>query len=177
METIPFKDCIKIGFLHKPHSVQGRISIIFFEEFEKSVEEARTFFINVDGGLVPFFIEDDDIVINSAKRATVKFKWVDSEEKAREFAGFEVWLKQADIKDIQKETSVNDLKGYVLYNSQNERIGEILNIENFSGNIVFTIDYAGREILVPFNENLLDKINTAVKTLYLRLPEGLLDQE
>jgi 16S rRNA processing protein RimM len=175
METIPKSDCQKIGFIRKTHGVHGELVLEYEPEFEESVVEADRFFIEIDGLLVPFFVAEDRLRFRSAKTALVTFDWVNTEKYARRLVGSPVYLFNYEIVDEPKEAAISQLLHFRLLDENEKELGEISAVDDYSGNIVFTVDAEGREILVPFNEDFLLKLDEDKKIIQLRLPEGLME--
>lgn len=175
METIPKSDCQKIGFIRKTHGVQGELVLEYETEFEESVAEANRFFLEIDGLLVPFFVATEGLRFKSGKTVLVQFDWIDSEIQARRLVGNSVYLFQDEIIEDTDESSTSQFLGYHLHDENVQEIGVITAVDDYSGNVVFTIDANSREILVPFNEELLLELDDENKIIRLRLPEGLLD--
>jgi 16S rRNA processing protein RimM len=176
METIPKSECVKIGFIRKTHGVHGALVLEFETGFEESVAESDRFFIEIDGLLVPFFIAEDGFRYKSAKTAIVEFDWVKSESDARRYVGCQVYLFQWEIVDEPEEESVSQFLHYRLLDDNAAEVGLITAVDDYSGNIVFTVVSNGQELLVPFNDELLISADEERKIISLRLPEGLLDQ-
>ena len=174
METIPKNDCEKIGFIRKTHGVHGQVVFEFEEHFEYSVEEAERLFVELEGLLVPFFISEEGLRFRSAKSAIVKFDWVDNEEYAKRLIGQSVCLYKNEIVDEPEEHTAMFL-GFTLIDTRIGAIGTIENVDDYSGNIVLTVNYNGTELLVPFNEDILVEIDEESKILTLNLPEGLVE--
>ncbi|WP_167610404.1 ribosome maturation factor RimM [Maribellus sediminis] len=172
METIPKSECEKIGFFRKTHGVHGEVVLEFEEHFEFSVEEAERFFVELDGLLVPFFIEEEGLRFRSAKAAIVKFEDVESEQYAKRLIGQSAWLYQTEIVD-EPEEHASLLIGYSLFDEQLGEIGPIEEVDDFAGNIVLTVNRKGEELLVPFNDEILVALDEEKKTITLKLPEGL----
>ncbi len=175
METIPKADCEKIGFFRKTHGVHGEVILEFEPQYEYSVEEAERFFVELEGLLVPFFLKEDGLRFKTANSAIVSFNDVETEKYAKRLIGCSVYLFQYEIIPDSENSSSVELINYLILNDKNQEIGRIIHIDDFSGNIVFTVDYNGGEILIPFNENLLIEINDYSKTIQLQIPEGLID--
>ena len=177
METIPISNCTKIGYLQKPRGIHGEFLFSFEEKYIDTIESKSTFFLKIEGILVPFFIAENGLRIKSAQSAFVNFKWINSDEKAREFAGSQVYLKTDDIiiDEIYNEFTPKMLKGFIAYDPEGNKIGQILNVDDYSGNVVLTIDFKGEEILIPFNEGLVSKLDEELKTLFIEIPQGLLE--
>lgn len=174
METIPKADCIKIGFIRKLHGVHGEVVLEFEPQFDYSVEAANRFFIELEGLLVPFFVAEDGLRFQSAKSALVIFDDVDSERYARRLVGQNVYLFQEDIVDDEETGDEWPFIGFVLIDSKLGEIGPIEKVEDFSGNIVMTVNYNGEELLIPFSEDFLVSVDEDEKTVTMNLPEGLI---
>lgn len=175
METIPIADCEKIGFFRKTHGVHGEVVLEFEEHSVFSVEESERFFVELEGLLVPFFIADEGLRFKSSKSAIVKLDWVDSEKYAKRLVGNSAYLYKDEIVD-EPEEGEELFKGYLLKDPVLGEIGTIEEVDDYAGNIVFTVSYNGAEILVPYNEELLVEINEDQKIILLNLPEGLLEE-
>lgn len=174
METIPKTDCEKIGFFRKTHGVHGDVVLEFEEHFVYSVEGATRFFVELEGLLVPFFIADEGLRIKSSKSAIVNLDWVDTEKYAKRLIGCSVYLYQDEIADEEVEDE-NALVGFQLFDQELGKIGEIAYIDDYSGNVVFTVKSNNEELLIPFNEDILVAINEEQKVITLNLPEGLIE--
>ena len=175
METIPKADCQKIGFFRKTHGVRGDVILEFEPQFEYSVEEADRFFVELEGLLVPFFLKEDGIRLKNTNSAIVTFDDVETEKYAKRLIGCSVYLFQSEIIEESENSTSSELIDYLVLDDKKNKIGRIIQIDDYSGNIVFTVDYNGNEILIPYNEDLLIEINDHSKTIKLQLPEGLFE--
>ncbi len=174
METIPKSDCEKIGFFRKTHGVHGEVVLEFEEHFEYSVDEAERFFVELEGLLVPFFIADEGFRYKSSKTAIVKFDWVDTEKYAKRLIGCSAFLYKDEIVD-SPEDNENLLVGFMLCDEKLGEIGPIEQVDDYSGNIVLTVNYRGEELLIPFNEDFILSFDETNKILNLNLPDGIID--
>jgi 16S rRNA processing protein RimM len=175
METIPKTDCEKIGFIRKTHGVHGEMVLEFEPEFAGSVADADCYFIEIDGLLVPFFVTEEGLRFKSNKTALIAFEQVKTEKYARRLMGTAVYLFKDKIIETGNKPSDEPFLNYLLFNEKKEEIGVISTVDNFSGNVVFTVRNKEKEFLVPFNNDLLLEVNQQEKTVMLKLPEGLLE--
>lgn len=175
METIPKSDCVIIGFFRKRHGVHGELVLDFEPQYEYSVEGTDRFFVELEGLLVPFFLAENGFRFKSTKSAIVRFDGVDTENYARRLVGNSVYLFQNEIVDISEETIESYLLNYTLVDEKLGEIGTVSNIDDFSGNVVLTVNFRGEEIMIPFNEDFLVSIEEKQKTITLKLPEGLIE--
>ncbi|WP_340112216.1 ribosome maturation factor RimM [Maribellus mangrovi] len=174
METIPKSDCEKIGFFRKTHGVHGEVVLEYEEHYEYSVEEAERFFVELDGLLVPFFIQDEGLRFRSAKSVIVNFEEVKTEAYAKRLIGQSAWLYKTEIVDEPEEHTAT-LLGYTLIDEQRGVIGPIEEMDDFAGNIVFNVNFRGQELLVPYNEEMLVELDEGRKEITLKLPDGLIE--
>jgi 16S rRNA processing protein RimM len=61
MNRIEKNHCIEIGYIQKPHGLNGNVILIFNAEFKVTLEEIKYLLIEVEGGVVPFFIEEEGL--------------------------------------------------------------------------------------------------------------------
>jgi len=175
METIAKADCQKVGFIRKLHGVHGDLVLEFEPEFEWSIAEAERFFLEIDGLLVPFFLREDGFRFKSTKTAIVSFDWVETEKYARRLVGCPVFLFSKEIVDEPEEELNVKYLGFKLVDVKLGEIGTVTAVDDFSGNVVFRIEYNKDEILIPFNEDFLVSEDTEKKVITLQLPEGIID--
>ncbi len=175
METIPKTDCEKIGFFRKTHGVSGELVLEFEPQFEASIENADRFFVELDGLLVPFFVMEDGFRFKTDNSAIIHFDGVETEKYAKRMVGCQVYLFKNEIV-TSDEFVGSDLVDYLLIDENNFEIGLIRFVDNYSGNVVITVEYKGNELLVPFNEDFLLNVDSEKRILKLKLPDGLLEE-
>jgi len=174
METIPKNDCEKVGFFKKTHGVYGELVLEFEPQFEYSIENANRFFVELEGLLVPFFVVEEGFRFKTESSAIITFDGVVSEKYAKRMVGSSVYLFKNEIIEMPDEQFESQFENYLLVDEKFGEIGIIEQIDNYSGNIVITVNYRGKELLVPFNEDFIILIDEQNKVLKLRLPEGLI---
>ena len=176
METIPKADCDKVGFFKKTHGVSGELVLEYEPQFEYSIENADRFFVEIEGLLVPFFVLEEGFRYKTENSAIITFDGVDSEKYAKRMVGSSVFLFKNEIVEMPDELFESQFENYLLVDEKLGDIGIIEQIDNYSGNIVFTVSFKRKELLVPFNEDFLLEIDKQNKIIKLRLPEGLFEE-
>jgi len=175
METIPKSDCLKVGFILKPHGIHGELVIRFQEEYYETLEESPTLFLEIDNLLVPFFIAEDGLRFKSAESVITRLEWIDSDKKAKNLCGLSVYIDRMDVIEYEDELSPHALLGYCLYDETLGLIGEITGVNDYSGNVLLSVEYQGKEAMVPLNEDLIVRFDEDLHEIELRIPEGLFD--
>lgn len=175
MNPINKNDFFPIGSIIKPHGLKGDIILEVAEGYEEVLEESEYLMVEVEGGLVPFFISAGGIRFRSSTTLSLAFDGLESAEKAKSYCGCQVYLH----KDIAYEPDDSDdfdaLIGYKVFDSEKGLLGEVSHVDNFSGNVVLTVLYKGNELLLPFSEELMTDFDESNKTLHLNCPDGLID--
>jgi len=179
METIPKSDCVKVGYILKPHGIHGELVIRFQEEFYETLEERPTLFLEIDNLLVPFFIQDEGLRFKSGESLMARLAWIDTDQKAKNLCGLSVYVDRTDVVEFEDELSPHALVGYRVYDEMLGFIGEVNEVNDFSGNILLSVNYQGKEAMIPFNEDLIVRFDEDLHEIELRIPEGLfeLDEE
>ena len=160
----------QIGRLGKTHGVRGEISFLFDDDVFDRVD-VDYLILKVDGIFVPFFIEE--YRFKSDSNAIIKFEDIDTQERARELTGADVYFPRSLVENDDENLSWPVLVGFDIIEASNGRtIGRIASVDDSTLNILFCLD-DGR--LIPASENLITAIDQQTRTLTMHIPEGLLD--
>ena len=159
-----------IGRLGKTHGVKGEVSLQFDDDIFDRVD-ADYLVLELDGILVPFFIEE--YRFRSDTVALIKFEDVDTQQRANELTGCDVYFPRALAADDEGEVSLSLLVGFDLVEANGgTTIGRIAAIDDTTANLLFELE-DGR--LIPANDDLIRDIDTKRKTIKMEIPEGLLE--
>jgi len=168
--VIKEEDVYKIGRLGKTHGVRGEISFLFDDDVFDRVD-ADYLILRVDGILVPFFIEE--YRFKSDANAIVKFDGIDTQERARELTGCDVYFPRSLAEGDEGDISRSILVGFDILEAQSGKaVGRIAAIDDATMNILFELE-DGR--LVPASEDLITAIDQEARTITMHIPEGLLE--
>jgi len=164
------EEVYKIGRLGKTHGVSGEISFLLDDDvFDRT--DADYLILDIDGILVPFFI--DSYRFKTDSNALMKFDGIDTQERARELTGCDVYFPRVLFDDDDDSISWAELVGYSLIdNNSGKVIGEIASIDDTTINILFELT-TGK--LIPASEELITHIDTKKQQIYINLPEGILE--
>jgi 16S rRNA processing protein RimM len=164
------EDVFKIGRLGKSHGVKGDISFPFDDDVFDRVE-ADFLILDIDGILVPFFIEE--YRFRNDTTAIIKFEGVDSQERARELTGCDVYFPRELADSAEDGLSWSAIVGfYILEVKSGKVIGRIASIDDSTLNILFCLE-DGR--LIPATDDLITAIDQQARTITMHIPEGLLE--
>lgn len=164
------EEVYKIGKLGKTHGVKGELSFLFDDDVFDRVD-ADYLVLDLDGILVPFFIEE--YRFRSDSNVILKLEGVDTQERARELTGTDVYFPLSLVDDDEAPLSLNFLVGFELIDAASGKsIGRIASIDDQTANILFELEDG---TLIPANDDLITHIDKDLRQITLDLPEGLLD--
>lgn len=175
METIPKNNCVKIGYVQKPHGINGELVIRFQEEYYETLEEYPVIFLDINNLLVPYFITEEGLRFKSSESVITRLEWINSDAKAKELCGSSVFVNEDDVVEFEDEMSTNALVGFQLFGENLGLIGQIKEVHDYAGNLLLLIDYQGKDVFVPINDDLIIRIDEDQKEIELRIAEGLFD--
>ena len=163
------EEVYKIGRLGKAHGVKGEVSFQFDDDIFDRVD-SDYLILEVDGILVPFFIEE--YRFRSDTVALVKFEDVDTQQRAQELTGVDVYFPRS-LADDDETPSLSMLIGFdVVDVTTGTTVGRIAAIDDSTANLLFELE-DGR--LIPAAEELITNIDSKNKVIKMTIPEGLLE--
>ena len=163
------EEVYKIGRLGKAHGVKGEVSFQFDDDIFDRVD-ADYLVLDIDGILVPFFMEE--YRFRSDTVCLVKFKGVDTQQRAQELTGCDVFFPRALAEEGDEIPSLASLVGFAIVNDANgETIGHIAAIDDSTANILFELEDG---TLIPASDELITDIDAEQRTIRMNIPEGLL---
>lgn len=164
------EDVYKIGKLGKAHGVKGEISFLFDDDvFDRT--DADYLILSIDGILVPFFIEE--YRFKTDDNALMKFEDIDTQERARELTGCEVYFPREMAEDDSEQLSWAAIVGFELVDANSGKTaGRIASVDDATINILFELE-DGK--LIPASEELITNVDTKKQQIFIQLPEGILE--
>jgi 16S rRNA processing protein RimM len=175
MRAIIKDDCTPIGYLQKTHGLDGSFSMHFEEQLDLTLEEAEYLFLEIDGGLVPFFISDEGFRFRGNDGAIIHFDEIESQGQAREFTGCPVWIFTDEIIEPEEDNTPPLLIGYDVVDQKHGLLGKVTNVDDYSGNLVITVIFRENEVLIPLSEDVLTEMDETNRQLKLICPDGLIE--
>ena len=164
------EEVYKIGRIGKAHGVKGEVSFNFDDDVFDRVD-AEYLILEVDGILVPFFMEE--YRFRSDSTALVKFEDIDTQDRARELANCDVYFPRDLADDKEEVLTYSFLVGFdIIEASTGKKVGTIASIDESTLNILFELEDG---MLIPASEELITDIDKDNKTITIALPEGILD--
>lgn len=168
------EDCFELGYISKAHGFKGEVFFLIKESLRFELNKLESLFIDINGQLIPFFIDDCHETGNSAW--IVKLHDVDTEEKARRLVKCPIFLLLSQLpKQNKKDLQPEGLKGFKVIDDTKGDIGTVSEILEMPQQLILEIRFGSKEILIPANEEIIYKVDKKNKIIYLNAPVGLID--
>lgn len=168
------EDCFQLGHIAKLRGFKGEVSVFLDVDNPHEYKDLESVFVEIDGKLVPFFLEQ--IRVQNSGFAVVKFELIDSEKKAEKLRKCRLFLPL----DLLPETEGTEfyhfeIKGFKVIDEEHGDIGIVTGILDISSNPLIQIDANGTEIMIPKQDNFIQKIDRENEVVYIKAPDGLID--
>lgn len=162
---------ILLGRISKVNGYNGSVSVKLEKSFIENIPEMESVFLEVDGKPVPFFISSSEYAGGDILK--LKFEGYNSYEKVSDLIGCKLFLTTIPD-DYVHEHNPGNISGYSVILQNNSLIGTVTEIINNPGHDLIKIVSPGKkEILIPYHEDFIIRLDNREKTILVKLPEGL----
>ncbi len=168
------EDCFYLGKIVKKYSFKGELLAKLDTDEPDLYDNIDSIFIDLRGNLVPFFIESSQLHKSDLLR--LKFEDVDTEADADALLKTELYLPLEFLPKLEGDKFYfHEVIGFTVKDKKYGVVGVIKSINDSTAQALFIIDRDGTEILIPMNDEFIEKIDRANKTVFVNTPEGLID--
>ena len=173
MTTFSPADTYKIGTLTRAHGVHGEVAFRFTDDVWDRVD-ADYIFLELDGLLVPFFLEEWRF--RSDTTALLKFEDVDDIHAAERLVGADVYfpkdLTPPDIDDA--DLTWQHFTGFEVW-QDGSLLGTVTAVLDQTANILLDVSTPkGSSILIPAHEDFVLNADHRQRRLNVNVPQELL---
>ena len=167
------KEYFKIGKFVAAFGLKGELLLKHSLGKKTALKGLQAIFIEErKNSFLPWFIQSARV--KSESEIFLQLAEINSREAAHKLAQKEVWLPEADFKKFSAKSSPINLLGYTILEGEKE-LGKILEVMEQPHQLLCRIEMAGKEVLIPLNENTIRKIDNKAGRVIVELPEGLLE--
>ncbi|MEC4113038.1 ribosome maturation factor RimM [Myroides pelagicus] len=168
------KDCFYLGKIAKKFSFKGEVLAYLDTDEPELYENLESVFVEFNGQLIPFFIEDAFLHKNDFLR--IRFEECDSEEAAERLIGCELYLPLTMLPKLDgNKFYFHEVTGFDVIDTKLGLVGKLIRINDSNYQPLFEIDSNGTEVLVPMIDEFIERVDRDNKQLILHIPDGLLN--
>lgn len=169
------KDVVEIGKVMKAHGLAGEVNAIIDPEVD--IDALGCIVIEIDGILVPFFIEGWRG--KGGEACLLKIDGFDSGDSLNSIINKEIYALKKDAPVNEQndgEIYLSDLVGYTILDNGGNGIGVIEDYDDSTLNVIFMVNTPeGKRLLIPATDEFIIDVDENGRTITMVLPEGILN--
>ena len=167
------KTFTEIGFIRKTQGFKGDVILAVNKGDAEDFLGGEYLFLNMDGSIVPFFIEEYSAEGTSA---VIHFEDVNTHEAAVILVSKKVLLPHDELPEFfLEEDELKHLTGFTVVDREKGTLGTVKGIAETPGQLLLIFEYSNSEIMLPVNEQTVLKILKKKREVHVDIPEGLLE--
>ncbi|WP_200974975.1 ribosome maturation factor RimM [Echinicola sp. 20G] len=168
------ENCFQIGYIAKVHGLQGEVTAVLDVDYPEEYEDIEHVFLDKNNRLAPYFLEH--FVSQPNGRVLAKFEGYDDKSAAETLVGSVLYLPLKDLPQLDDDQYYyHELVGFEVEDESRGVIGSVQVIYDLQTQYLIGLDYQGKEVLIPIQDDIILKVDKAAKKVFCRLPEGLLE--
>ena len=167
---------LKVGKIVNTHSLKGEVKVISSTDFEEErFKKGSKLLITRGNQLIR------EVVVQSYRNhknfLLVKFEGIDSVEEAEKLKNLQIKIDSDKVGELEEnEFYFHQIIGCEVFDENDKNLGEIIDILTPGANDVWVIKGEnGKEILIPYIEDVVKKIDIISKKVNIEVMEGLID--
>lgn len=167
------EDCYLLGKITKTHGLAGNVVLKLDTDQPEFYNKMDGIFVEINGLLVPFFIEKQQWSKNDTK--IISFKNV-SKSLIEQSINKNVYLPLSTLPKLEgKSFYYHEIIGFNLKDDNGRNYGIIESVNDPTAQHYFVTNLDEKQVVVPIIKDWILEVNRKEKFIKMQLPEGLLD--
>lgn len=164
----------QIGKIAGTHGLDGSVVLRHQLEGKGIWTKIPHIFIEVRReSYIPYFIESRKVL--NHEEVLLILDEVHSMELAKSLSGKNVYLEEEIFSRLKPKAVTVDMIGFKVIDKVHGELGTIEDLFETPGQVLATVQYKGKEVMVPLIDATIVSVNAAGRAITVQLPEGLLD--
>ncbi|KYG77444.1 MULTISPECIES: ribosome maturation factor RimM [Roseivirga] len=167
-------DCYQLGYIIKPHGLKGELQLLLDVDSPEDYQNLESVFVRQGQQLVPFFIEYINV---RSEKAIVAFDEIQDFEQAKTLKGAELYLPLSALPEPSGDQFyLHEIDSFQVISQSGQSVGCIKNVIESGPQLILVVENVGGiEILLPYTESLLIKLDREAKEMHINIADGLID--
>ncbi|AZQ43418.1 ribosome maturation factor RimM [Nonlabens ponticola] len=168
------EDCFYVGTIVNKFSFKGELLVKLDTDEPELFLEMESVFIEIGKDLVPFFVERSQL--HKSMLLRVKFEDIDDEPAADSMMKRELYLPLTALPALDGDKFYfHEIIGFTIIDENYGEVGTITGVNDTTSQALFEIDNNGDEVLIPINDEFINKVDRENKVIEVNTPDGLID--
>ncbi|KFF18113.1 ribosome maturation factor RimM [Chryseobacterium sp. JM1] len=167
------EDCYLLGKITRRHGLAGNVILKLDTDQPELYNKLESIFVEINGLLVPFFIEKTSWSKNDALNIAFKNS---SETLVDQSLGKSVYLPLATLPKLSgKQFYYHEIIGFDILDENDKECGVIRSVNDQTAQNYFVTNLDGKEVVIPIIKDWILEVNREERFIKMQLPEGLID--
>lgn len=168
------KDCFYVGTIVSKFSFKGEVLVKLDSDDPELYENLESVFIALGNNLVPFFIERCSLHKSDLLR--IKFEDVTNEADADALLKHKLYLPLSFLPKLSgNKFYYHEIIGFLMEDVNYGYVGKITGVNDTTSQALFEVENGENQILIPMNDEFIEKVDRTNKKIIVKTPEGLID--
>ena len=164
----------QLGYVSKVHGLRGEVVIVLDVDYPEDYEDIGHVFLEQKSRLVPFFLEH--FVLQPGSKALAKFEDLNSIDQVEDLVGLGVYLPLTALPELEDDQYFyHELIGFEVFDETKGLIGTVQIVYDLDTQNLLGVTHREKEVLIPIQDGIIQKVDKAAKKVFCQLPEGLLE--
>lgn len=165
------QDCFFLGTIVSKFSFKGEI-LLKVDSDEIEFKNLKTLFLETDGALVPFEIEN--VMLHKSSLLRLRLENIDSEEKAIRILRSKVYLPKKDLPKLSgNKFYFHEIINFSVIDNNYGDIGTVVRVNDQTSQPILIVSKNDKELMIPLVDEFLVEVKRKEKQLIFNLPEGI----
>lgn len=161
-----------LGSFTRVHGVKGNLIIRPDTDDPARYRKTKKLFIEIDGILREFSSQTLSV---GHQQLIIHIEGIDDRDAAEAFVRCDVYLPLSELPPSKgKHIYFHEAIGMKVIDEVAGELGVIDTIYDLPHQPVAQVLYSGKEVLIPFIQQFIVKIDRSGRTIYMALPDGLI---
>ncbi|PQA95804.1 16S rRNA processing protein RimM [Chryseobacterium shigense] len=167
------EDCYLLGKITRRHGLAGNVILKLDTDQPELYNKLESIFVEINGLLVPFFIERSSWSKNDALNLAFKNS---SETLVDQSLGKSVYLPLATLPKLSgKQFYYHEIIGFDILDENGKECGVIRSVNDQTAQNYFVTNLDGKEVVIPIIKDWILEVDREERFIKMQLPEGLID--
>lgn len=168
------EDCFYLGKVVSKYSFKGEVLVKLDTDEPGIYENMESVFVSLGNNLVPFFI--DRCRLHKSDLLRIDFQGVKDETTADKILGAELFLPLELLPPLLGDKFYyHEVIGFGLVDAVHGEIGTIISINDNVSQALFEAEKDGKQLLLPINDEIIERVDREQRTIHVKAPEGLVE--
>lgn len=163
-----------LGTVARAHGVRGAFKVHITASARPMLENGKPVFIRLQGGPVPFFIEE--VKMHRDDSVVLKVEDVNLSKDAEQLVSSEVLLPaETMVDDVTGTIDPIELTGYRVEDEKHGVLGSVQGVQELPQQIILEVKHPNGTVLIPLVVPIVQDVDPDEQRIRTAVPDGLVE--